>query len=199
MSKSSEMARSQKEQEYHDDPFPPEQEQQKPDEIMILPGAILTLSKSNAEQFHQQMRQMILNTGYGAFEYLEAVNFFIKVKDYISGNKQAKIPEDAELKSFIREEIAKHPKGKLVTNRGVIFELAETGTAYDFSLCQDAVLDQFQADYDALAEKLKARKEFLKTVPIEGLTVVDTDTGEASQIFPPSKSSNSSYKVSLPK
>jgi len=48
-------------------------------------------------------------------------------------------------------------------------------------------------------EALKARKEFLKTVPIEGLTVVDTASGETVTVYPPSKSSNSSYKVSLPR
>lgn len=192
MSKSSEMARSQQEQEYE------AHEQEQPREVQIVPG-ILTLSKTNAEQFHQSMRQMILNTGYGAFEYLETINFFAKVKDYISGNAQAKIPADKELVGFIRDEILKHPKGKFTTARGVIFEAAETGTSYDFSKCEDPILVALESQKSQVDEALKARKEFLKTVPIEGLTVVDTASGEAVTVYPPSKSSNSSYKVSLPK
>jgi len=175
-----------------------EELESQPQEIKIRAG-ILTLSKTSAEQFHQQMRTMILNTGYGAFEYLETINFFIKVKDFISGNKQSKIPEDKELISFIREEIMKHPKGVFTTPRGVKFEAAETGTQYDFSKCNDPILASLEAQHEQIAEQLKARKEFLRTLPIEGLTVVDEETGEGSKIYPPSKSSNSSYKVTLPR
>ena len=192
------MAREQKEQEHQDDPFSPQQQQEQPLQIQIAPG-ILTLSKTSAERFHQQMRAMILNTGYGAFEYLETINFFVKVKEYISGNKQSKIPEDKELIGFIREEIMKHPKGVFTTARGVKFEAAETGTSYDFSQCGDPVLIALEAQHEQISEALKSRKEFLKTVPIEGITTVDKESGEASTVYPPSKSSNSSYKVTLPK
>jgi hypothetical protein len=142
---------------------------------------------------------MMLNTGFGACEYLETINFFAKVKDYISGNAQSKIPADKELVGFIRDEILKHPKGKFTTARGVIFEAAETGTSYDFSKCEDPMLIDLEVQKVEADERLKARKEFLKTVPIEGLTVVDEESGETSKVYPPSKSSNSSYKVSLPK
>lgn len=170
-----------------------------PQVIEILPGSILTLSKTNAQEFHRQTKAMIMETGYGIFEYLEVINFFIKIKSYISGDKQAKIPEDKEFIELVREEIGKHPKGKFTSARGVTFETAETGTAYDFGKCDDPVLVQLEADGAAITERLKARKEFLKTLPLEGLDVLDKDSGEVTKIFPPSKSSNSSYKITLPK
>jgi hypothetical protein len=45
---------------------------------------------------------------------------------------------------------------------------------------------------------VKARKEFLKTVPLSGLEILTKD-GELVTVYPPAKSSKSSFKVSLPK
>lgn len=169
----------------------------KPQELQLAPGSIITLSKQNAKEFHEDMKTMIRETGYGMFEYIEFISFCAKLKDQINGNSQAGIPEDKELIGMIREEVGKYGK-TYTTPRGVKFELAETGSSYDFSQCNDPELALLEQQAEEHAKKLKERKEFLKTVPTKGLEIHSGD-GELIKIYPPSKSSKSSYKVSLPK
>lgn len=169
----------------------------KPQEIILAPGSIVTLSKTNAAAFHRQMKEMITETGYGLLEYVEFLKFADKLKEQISGNSQAGIPEDKEFTSMVRDEVAKHGKAA-ITSRGVKIELAETGTSYDFSQCNDPELVTLEAEALLATEKLKARKDFLKTIPAKGVEIV-TGEGEVLTIYPPAKSSKSSYKVTLPK
>lgn len=169
----------------------------KPQEIILAPGSIVTLSKTNAATFHQQMKDMIKDSGYGLFEYVEFLKFADKLKEQISGNSQSGIPEDKEFTSMVRDEVAKFGKSA-TTQRGVKIELAEVGNSYDFSKCDDPVLVQLEQEATAAAEKVKQRKDFLKTVPSQGLEVL-VDGGELITIYPPAKSSKSSYKVTLPR
>lgn len=169
----------------------------KPQELQLQPGAILVLSKASAKDFHEQMKSMIKDTGYGLFEYLEVVKFFEKIKEYISGNSQSKIEPDKELIEMVRDEVKKH-NGKYTTARGVKFEVAETGTKYDFSKCNDPELESLEDMLSKLNEKIKERKEFLKTVPGKGLEIHRGD-GELVTVYPPSKTSTSGYKVTIPK
>lgn len=169
----------------------------KPIELQLQPGNILIISKASAKDFHDQMKAMIKDTGYGLFEYLEVVKFFEKIKEYISGNSQSKIEPDKEIIEMVREEVVKH-NGKYTTPRGVKFETAETGTRYDFTKCGDPVLDLLEDQAEELAEKIKQRREFLKTVPASGLEI-HTGEGELTTIYPPSKSSTSGYKITIPK
>jgi hypothetical protein len=169
----------------------------KPQEIILAPGSIVTLSKTNAAGFHLQMKEMIKDTGYGLLEYVELLKFFEKIKEQISGNSQSNIPEDKEFTSMVRDEVAKHGKAA-TTPRGVKIELAEVGSSFDFTQCNDPELVTLEAEVLAANEKLKARKDFLKAVPTKGMEII-TGEGEVITIYPPSKSSKSSYKVTLPK
>jgi hypothetical protein len=174
-----------------------QQQISKPNELQLVPGSIITLSKQNAKEFHEEMKLMIRETGFGMFEYIEFITFCAKLKDQVNGNSQAGIPEDKELIGMIRDEVGKYGK-TFTTPRGVKFELAETGSNYDFSQCNDPELALLEQQADEVSKKLKERKEFLKTVPSKGLEIHNGD-GELVMVYPPSKSSKSSYKVSLPK
>lgn len=77
------------------------------------------------------------------------------------------------------------------------FTIKEVGTKYDFTMCNDAEIDSLLTQENDLKEKIKSRQDFLKTVPISGLQIVDKDTGEVNTIYPPSKSSTTSLSVSL--
>ncbi len=177
-----------------------EMEQMGSSEIILSPDHIPVLSKTNAATFHKMVKQRIFDTGNGLFEYIETVKFMAALDKQINGDSAAKIEPDIELLGYIRERIhTEGEKDKLTTSRGVKFECAETGSSYDFSKCGDPVLADLEQKAKEAADALKARKEFLKTVPTSGLTVTDTETGETSTIFPPTKTSKSSYKVTLPK
>ena len=159
-------------------------------ELEISPEMFLVISKQNAKEFHNQVKSRVLETGFGLMEYVEFVKFITKVDEVLS--------EDKEYKDLVRTEIAKWGKEAFVTPRGVKFESAETGTKYDFSKCGDPTLPELELEAQIATLKLKKRLDFLKNIPVEGLDVI-TDGGEVSKIYPPSKSSTSSYKVTLPK
>jgi len=170
-----------------------------PHPVVIQAGDLIVLSKTNAQEFHEKMREMILETGYGMFEYLEVLKFFENVNKQVKGDSQAKIPEDKEFIQAVRDELSKYEKGKYTTPRGVRFELAETGATYDFDVCNDPILKQFEQRLLEVQEAIKERKEFLKNIPKGPLTVVDPQTGDVVTIYPPVKKSKSSYKITLAK
>ena len=167
--------------------------------MILAPDNIPVLSKENAATFHQLAKQRIFEQG-GAFEYIETVKFFAALDKQINGDTASKIEADKEFISYLRDEIERNgEKGKYVTARGVKFEVAETGSSYDFSQCNDSELADLEQKAKEAADALKARKEFLKTVPTSGIEMLDRATGEMVTVYPPSKSSKSSFKVSLPK
>ncbi len=161
----------------------------KPQEMQIVPGTILKLSKESAEVFHEQMRSMILEKGYGLFEYLEVVKFFGKINDAIFGKDGTQ--GDWELIQYVREELAKS-NGKLVTSRGVKFEMSETGTKYDYSTNEMWL----EAEKEIVIAKAKKRaiEERLKKIE-PGMILVDPGTGES--LIGPVKTSKSSIKVTM--
>jgi vacuolar-type H+-ATPase subunit B/Vma2 len=169
-------------------------------EIVLTPDHIPVLSKQNAKTFHQQAKERIFKNG-GAFEYIETIKFFAALDKEISGDSQTKKEPDKEFIEYLREEIAKQGNGgdkaEFTTERGVKFTLAEVGSSFDFSKCNDQELLQLEEEARSIAEKLKARKDFLKTVPEKGLEIRVGD--ELVTIYRPAKSSRSSFKVSLPK
>jgi len=52
---------------------------------------------------------------------------------------------------------------------------------------------------DQVESKIKAMKDFLKALPDEGMMVMNSTTGELEMVFPPIKTSTSSFKTTLPK
>ena len=77
------------------------------------------------------------------------------------------------------------------------FEIKEVGTKYDWSKTEDKVLDQLLAEQKEIDAKVKARQDFLKTVPISGMIVTDESTGDTFKVYPPAKSSTTSVATSL--
>lgn len=167
-------------------------------QIVLTPNNIPVLSKTNAKTFHEQVKERILETGFGLFEYVETIKFFAALDKVLNGDSASKIEPDKQLIDMIRDEIGKWGNDGYVSDRGVKFSLAETGTSYDFSVCNDPVLTDLEAKQKEYAEQVKQRKEFLKTLPEQGTTIV-TDDGEAVTIYRPAKSSKSSFKVQMPK
>lgn len=170
-------------------------------EIILSPDHIPVLSKQNAATFHQQAKEKIFEHG-GAFEYIEVIKFFAALDKQISGDKQSKIEPDNEFLDYLRDEIRKQGNGgdkaEFKTARGVKFTLAEVATTYDFSQCNDPELLDMEDLSSFYANKVKERKEFLRNIPLSGMDIITKD-GEGIKIYPPSKSSKSSFKVSLPR
>jgi PDZ domain-containing secreted protein len=97
--------------------------------------------------------------------------------------------EDAEkkVKELAFEELNKHSE-KILEINGTKFEKCEVGTSYLYS---DALIDELEV-------KLKERKELLKALK-SPITQVNEDTGETITLYPATKKSTSSFKITLPK
>lgn len=147
------------------------------------------LKKAELKEMAEQAVISVLENGnpLEVAESLSAMEEFIK-----------NVRADKRFTEYVREEAGKH--GKQYTSRsGAKIELAETGTRYDFSVCEDFELQALEIELTGIEEKIKGRKEFLKTVPSSGLLVTNEETGEIYKVYPPSKSSTSSFKVTLSK
>lgn len=98
----------------------------------------------------------------------------------------------------IRTEIAKFGKD-FKTSSGTKIELAEVGVKYDYTSCNDIVLNELQKESDLLSEKIKERQTFLKSVSQSGMEYLEPLTGELVKIYPPTKTSTSSVKTTIAK
>lgn len=98
------------------------------------------------------------------------------------------------LDKFAREEAEKY--GAKFELKGAKIELAETGAKYDYSNCNDSIYNDLLIKQTEIDQQVKERETFLKAIK-DKLTIVNEDSGEITEIYPPVKSSNSSIKVTL--
>jgi hypothetical protein len=109
----------------------------------------------------------------------------------------AKIYKDNqdEFDRIARSEAETH--GKEFKLLGASLKLSEVGTEYDYSVCQDEVLNTLQSNLDTAKILVDERKNYLKTLKTK-LEIPDTETGELkATIYPPIKKSKSSVTVTF--
>lgn len=152
-----------------------------------LPAIQTGLSKTQINTLAEKAVTDLLENGFvlQAAEALSAIEEFVKL-----------VKKDVRYLSFVRDELAKN-KGKFQTNSGAKIEAAEVGTKYDYSQCNDPILRDLNKTLAETNEAVKEREAFLKAVPEKGIEIRHDD--ELVTIYPPSKSSTSSYKLTLAK
>lgn len=178
--------------------------------IELVPDTTLILSKVNAKTYLQTIKDRVKESGNIEllFKFVEVIKFFDKINEIIKGNSQAPNPEDREgdkeFKKMVMDEVFKYGKEGYKTARGAKFGIMENaGTVYHYENCNDPILASLVERSKELLEYIKDRQEFLKTVPKEGMKIVDESgaipSGELIEVFPPYKTSTTTYKVTLPK
>jgi hypothetical protein len=100
------------------------------------------------------------------------------------------------IRDIMVDAVNKHPE-KFFEYQGAKFEKAETGVSYDYTVCKSTVWQQLKEKSDKADKALKAQEEFLKSLAFTEEDFFDNDTGE--KLYPPAKSSNSYFKVTLRK
>jgi hypothetical protein len=153
-----------------------------------LPTLTNGISKSQLKIMADMSLKEIFDNGR-AIEAAEALSVMENFIKELRSNKQ--------FSDYVRDEIAKN--GKQIETQSAKLELAETGVKYNFDNCGDVIYEQLSQQLESVEADLKDRKEFLKTVPLSGLSVINEQTGEVSTIYPPSKQSTSTYKITLKK
>jgi hypothetical protein len=123
--------------------------------------------------------------------------------DPLQVHKQVKCMEDLIKQITANENYRKHlldeagKYGKSFELNGAKYQVKEAGTKYDYSQCNDPELYAMQQQLDELTEKVKNRQKFLQLAPLEGIEVLEDQTGEVYRIYPPSKSSTSTLSITL--
>jgi len=98
--------------------------------------------------------------------------------------------------NYLRDEISKYGKNH-VTSSGTKLELCETGVVFDYSQTGDLKYFELLEKQKEINKEIEERENFLKALSKSGEEVRFDD--ELVKIFPPSKSSNSSYKATIKK
>lgn len=166
----------------HDEPPPYEDEP----ELLQLINNNYPVSKSAIEQQAMLAVDAILEKGNA----LEAVQMLKSASEFIE-----QVRGNTRLVDNVRDELLKYPKGKVTLESGTRVECAEVGTEYDYSQCNDPELRLFQESLEKFKLAVKERQAFLRTVPASGVRVLFDD--EIVTVYPPSKKSTSSFKVTL--
>lgn len=76
-------------------------------------------------------------------------------------------------------------------------EIKETGVKYDFSKCEDVVLQKLYQRQEDIDKVIKARETMLKATSEKGMIITDEETGETFTVYPPSKSSSTNVAITL--
>lgn len=120
--------------------------------------------------------------------FIEEKDFILKLQSAIKTMEEIK--SHPEVRDLIRESVKKENSEKYDISVGKI-ELAEVGIKYDYSNCNDIEIEELFKAQKEINKKLKERQNFLKAV--KG----DVYGSDGVQLFPPSKESTSSFKVTL--
>jgi len=152
-------------------------------------NSILSLFDTNKEQRASFVTQVIDNIENGTADPL-------KVHLQVKGMEEIikAITRSETYKEVLLNEAAKY--GKSFEHFNAKFIVKETGTQYDYSQCNDEVIDSLAKQIDNIKGIIKERETFLKNLPVEGIEVITKD-GEVVRIYPPAKSSTTSVTVSL--
>lgn len=149
---------------------------------------VLSLLETTKEQRESFVRSIVSALDEGTADPLKV---HLQVKNTEDLIKQ--ITSDEKYREFLLNEASKY--GKSFEQYNAKFQVKETGTRYDYSVCGDSEMMQLQEESDKLAEKIKARQKFLQSLPASGLEILKGD--ELITIYPPIKTSTTSVTVTL--
>ena len=165
--------------------------------------SILALFETNKEQRQSFIIDLMEKLENGEVDPLK-VHFHVKCMDKIL-DELTNIDETKNKDGF---HIAKRYK-KLVLEAaekygqkefqymGAKIKVGEVGTKYDYSKCNDPEILELQKQAAELKEKIDKKTKFLQALPIEGVSVVNEETGETYNIYPAAKSSTTFITMSL--
>lgn len=141
-------------------------------------------SKRNAEALADEIVEQINEGLIDPLQLLARIEAFQLFGDLVR----------AKAHSAILSAIELHGKEAIIS--GVSFEQAEVGTKYDYS--SDTTWVGLKVEEDAISTIRKDREKLLKALS-KPLIETNPETGETIEIYPPAKTSTSSFKITLPK
>lgn len=152
----------------------------------MLPQLTRNLTKTDIKTLADNSVSELLDNG----RILEAVELISVMEQFIK-----EVKANYHYLDGVCNEVQKY--GKTYGGQSIKIELAEVGVKYNYNVCGDPLIIDLENQLNDLEAKIKERKEFLKTVPTSGTTLVLED--EIITVYPPAKKSTSSYKTTIRK
>jgi hypothetical protein len=169
--------------------------------MQMTPTSILSLLESNKEQRHVFISNLMDALDNGLVEPLKVhvqLKSIEKIIDELTNTDEKKNKDGFHIakryKKLLQDAAEKYGEKKFQFHNSTI-EIKEVGVKYNFSQCNDPEYITLSAQLEEIQKKVKAREEFLKTVPSAGMDLLVED--EVVKVYPPSKSSTTSIAVSL--
>lgn len=155
----------------------------------MTPASILAIFDSNKEQrtsFVAQIIEAIESGNTNPLSLHVSIKNMEEILKSITGNDR--------YKSILLEEAQKH-SGRSFGYYNAQIQIKEVSTEYDWSACEDPVLNELMEEMEYFKKKIKDRQTFLKNIPAAGIEVLKED--ELITIYPPAKKSTTGVAVSL--
>lgn len=149
---------------------------------------VLGLFSTSKESIQNFSNQIIREVKEGRADAL-------RIKVYLKTLEQIIEQIDTNTKSEQRTEAEKYGE-RPFDFMGASIQVVPVKTDYDYSLCNDAYLQTLEISAERIAQKIKARKELLKTLG-EPTPLGDPETGEIYTVYPPIKKAQTGIKVSI--
>lgn len=147
-------------------------------------------TKSEQESLASYFVKNVLN---GEISAIEAVVQMKSISDTIS-----LFFKNNEVRESTIKELERYGKGENSSYKGATIQIKETSVKYDFTGCNDPVWDKLNDAKRDIDEKIKNRESYLKLIN-GSKTEIDEETGEIYTIYPPSRSSSTSYAITFKK
>ena len=156
--------------------------------MQLIPSDLIA-SKTLQSDIAQRIIESVKEGEQSALQIAGKIKFITDSLEQVS----------AEIKPLVIEEAQKYDKNESLTVLGgYTVEVKEMGVKYNFSQCGHPRWTQIDEEIKALNEERKAIEATLKT--LKGKTiVVDEETGETFELYPPSKQSSTTPVFSFGK
>jgi hypothetical protein len=151
--------------------------------VILTKKSILHMSKSTIEDLAKADVALVVD---GHEDVVEAMIYVSKGLEYFT-------LLDKNLRPYLYEKQLE--KQSLYSMK---VEPAQLGTKYDYSVCQDHILDELNAKLEEAKKAVTDRQNFLKAINVSA-NLVDDDTGEIYKVYAPNKTATSGYKLSWDK
>ena len=120
--------------------------------------SVVNLLPSNKQQvavFTQGIKDAILNGDVNPLDILVQLKMIEKTLEVLS---------DKDVEKEMLREAGKYHKDELAEYRGCKLEVKETGVKYDYSVCDDDIIEGLYQEKKSLDERIKQREAFLKNI-----------------------------------
>ena len=156
----------------------------KPETALQVLGLFST-SKEESDRFANQLIREVKEGRADALGMKIRMKTMERIIEQV--DKNTKTEQRAEA-----EKYGERPFGLM----GATVQVTPVKTEYDYGTCNDAYLNDLEKEAAILAQKIKARKDLLKTLG-EPTPMGSPDTGETYTVYPPIKKTTMGIKVEI--